>query len=110
MMLEEEIEMLKAIIAEKEELHQCNCIDKLDKDVGRGKEWDKEIIQNLAGVVKHGVDTSVEEMEPSRRVGDSDSGSEGGVSDGELEWLEKDIGTMIAKEDPQAYTLDLLND
>merc|ERR1719187_1331138 len=40
---------------------------------------------------------------------DSDSGSEGGVSDGELEWLEKDIGTIIAKEDPQAKTLKLLS-
>jgi len=27
-----------------------------------------------------------------------------------LEWLEKDIGTMIAKEDPQAKTLKLLSD
>merc|ERR1719470_626054 len=52
---------------------------------------------------KYGVDTSGDEVEPRRRVADSDSdsGSEVGVSDGELEWLEKDIGTMIAKEDPQ---------
>jgi len=61
---------------------------------------------------KYGVDTSGDEVEPRRRVADSDSdsGSEGGVSDGELEWLEKDIGTMIAKEDPQAKTLKLLTD
>jgi len=61
---------------------------------------------------KYGVgDTSGEEMEVRRRVADSDSdtGSEG-VSEGELEWLEKDIGTMIAKEDPQAKTLKLLTD
>merc|ERR1719186_1791238 len=47
-----------------------------------------------------------------RRVadGDSDTGSDEGVSEGELEWLEKDIGTMIAKEDPQAKTLKLLTD
>merc|ERR1719431_346698 len=53
-----------------------------------------------------------DEMEPRRRVADSDSdsGSECGVSDGELEWLEKDIGTIIAKEDPQAKTLKLLSD
>merc|ERR1719318_1551692 len=61
---------------------------------------------------KYGVDTTGDEMEPRRRVdaSDSDSGSECGVSDGELEWLEKDIGTIIAKEDPQAKTLKLLSD
>merc|ERR1719233_1335359 len=50
-------------------------------------------------------------MEPRRRVADSDSdsGREGEVSDGELEGLEKDIGTIIAKEDPQAKTLKLLS-
>merc|ERR1719402_1617021 len=60
---------------------------------------------------KYGNDTTGDEMEPRRRVADSDSdsGSEGGVSDGELEWLEKDIGTIIAKEDPQAKTLKLLS-
>merc|ERR1719420_1585901 len=58
---------------------------------------------------KYGVDTSGDEDEPRRSAGsDSDTGSEGGVSDGELEWLEKDIGTIIAKEDPQAKTLKLL--
>merc|ERR1719402_1525741 len=61
---------------------------------------------------KYGNDTTGDEIEPRRRVADSDSdsGSEGGVSDGELEWLEKDIGTIIAKEDPQAKTLKLLSD
>jgi len=61
---------------------------------------------------KYGNDTTGDEKEPRRRVADSDSdsGSEGGVSDGELEWLEKDIGTIIAKEDPQAKTLKLLSD
>jgi len=61
---------------------------------------------------KYGVDTTGDEMDPRRRVdaSDSDSGSECGVSDGELEWLEKDIGTIIAKEDPQAKTLKLLSD
>jgi len=61
---------------------------------------------------KYGNDTTGDEMEPRRRVdaSDSDSGSECGVSDGELEWLEKDIGTIIAKEDPQAKTLKLLSD
>merc|ERR1719317_990983 len=49
---------------------------------------------------KYGVDTTGDEAEPRRSAAsDSDSGSEGGVSDGELEWLEKDIGTIIAKED-----------
>merc|ERR1719420_1812114 len=58
---------------------------------------------------KYGVDTTGDEAEPRRSAAsDSDSGSEGGVSDGELEWLEKDIGTIIAKEDPQAKTLKLL--
>merc|ERR1719193_845566 len=61
---------------------------------------------------KYGNDTTGDEKEPRRRVADSDSdsGSEDGVSDGELEWLEKDIGTIIAKEDPQAKTLKLLSD
>merc|ERR1719233_529795 len=61
---------------------------------------------------KYGNDTTGDEIEPRRRVAasDSDSGSEGGVSDGELEWLEKDIGTIIVKEDPQAKTLKLLSD
>jgi len=61
---------------------------------------------------KYGVDSTGDEMEPRRRVADSDSdsGSEGGISDGELEWLEKDIGSIIAKEDPQAKTLKLLSD
>jgi len=61
---------------------------------------------------KYGFDSTGVELEPRRRVAesDSDSGSEGEVSDGELEWLEKDIGTIIAKEDPQAKTLKLLSD
>ena len=61
---------------------------------------------------KYGVgDTSGEEKDIRRRVAntdDSDSGSDDGVTDGELEWLEKDIGLMIGKEDPQAKTLKLL--
>jgi len=58
---------------------------------------------------KYGVDTTGDEAGSKRSAGsDSDTESEGGVSDGELEWLEKDIGTIIAKEDPQAKTLKLL--
>eukprot|EP00092_Neocalanus_flemingeri_P038882 GFUD01042330.1.p1 GENE.GFUD01042330.1~~GFUD01042330.1.p1 ORF type:complete len:683 (+),score=224.01 GFUD01042330.1:137-2050(+) len=62
---------------------------------------------------KYGVgDTSGEENDYRGRMvdSDSDSGSEEGVSEGELEWLEKDIGTMIEKEDPQAKTRKLLKD
>eukprot|EP00092_Neocalanus_flemingeri_P010737 GFUD01011566.1.p1 GENE.GFUD01011566.1~~GFUD01011566.1.p1 ORF type:complete len:1082 (+),score=307.60 GFUD01011566.1:76-3246(+) len=62
---------------------------------------------------KYGVgDTSGDETDFRRRVAesDSDSGSDEGVTDGELEWLEEDIGTMIEKEDPQAKTLKLLKD
>jgi len=32
------------------------------------------------------------------------------VTDGELEWLEKDLGTIIEQEDPQTKTLKLLKD
>jgi len=109
MMLEEEIEMLKAIIAEKEEL-QCSCSDRLE--LCKRKMQEKELIQNPEGVDKYGVDSSGDELELMRKAADSDSdiGSEEGVSDGELEWLEKEIGTMIAKEDPQAHTLEMLTD
>jgi len=60
---------------------------------------------------KYGVgDTSGDEVDIRRMVDndDSASGSDDGVSDGELEWLEKDIGFMIEKEDPQAKTMNLL--
>jgi len=40
----------------------------------------------------------------------SDAESECGVSDGELEWLDMDIGSMIKNEDPRAKTLKLLKD
>jgi len=40
----------------------------------------------------------------------SDGESECGVSDGELEWLDLDIGVMIKNEDPRAKTLKLLKD
>merc|ERR1719320_2272184 len=39
---------------------------------------------------------------------ESDSEEELSVSEGELEWLEQDLETVIAKEDPKAKTLDLL--
>ena len=40
----------------------------------------------------------------------SDSESSGNVSvqEGELEWLERDLGGIIAMEDPRARTMDLL--
>jgi len=40
----------------------------------------------------------------------SDAESECGVTDGELEWLDMDIGSMIKNEDPRAKTLKLLKD
>jgi len=39
---------------------------------------------------------------------DTDSEDELTVSEGELEWLEKDLGAVIAVEDPKAKTMDLL--
>merc|ERR1719397_299475 len=39
---------------------------------------------------------------------DSDSEEEVSVSEGELEWLEQDLGSVIAMEDPKAKTIDLL--
>ena len=39
---------------------------------------------------------------------ESDSEEELSVSEGELEWLEQDLETVIAKEDPKAKTIDLL--
>ena len=39
---------------------------------------------------------------------DSDSEEELSVSEGELEWLEQDLESVIAKEDPKAKTIDLL--
>jgi len=39
---------------------------------------------------------------------DSDTDTDGDVSDGELEWLEKDLGTLLKKEDPKARTITLL--
>merc|ERR1719228_3122130 len=81
------------------------------KMIGGGGRRRRQSTERSEGA-KYGVDTTGDEMEPRRRVdaSDSDSGSECGVSDGELEWLEKDIGTIIAKEDPQAKTLKLLSD
>ena len=40
----------------------------------------------------------------------SDAESDCGVTDGELEWLDMDIGSMIKNEDPRAKTLKLLKD
>ena len=39
---------------------------------------------------------------------ESDSEEELSVSEGELEWLEQDLGSVIAMEDPKAKTIDLL--
>ena len=39
---------------------------------------------------------------------ESDSEEELSVSEGELEWLEHDLGSVIAMEDPKAKTIDLL--
>ena len=44
----------------------------------------------------------------SARDFDSDSEEELSVSEGELEWLEKDLESVIAMEDPKAKTIDLL--
>merc|ERR1719234_249953 len=44
----------------------------------------------------------------SARDFDSDSEEELSVSEGELEWLEQDLGSVIAMEDPKAKTIDLL--
>jgi len=44
----------------------------------------------------------------SARDFDSDSEEELSVSEGELEWLEQDLESVIAKEDPKAKTIDLL--
>jgi len=38
----------------------------------------------------------------------SDSESDFSVSEGELEWLEKDLGSIISAEDPSSKTMDLL--
>ena len=43
-------------------------------------------------------------------TGDEDTESEEEVTDGELEWLEKDLQTIIDQEDPQTKTLKLLMD
>jgi len=40
----------------------------------------------------------------------SETDSEEEVTDGELEWLEKDLGTIIEQEDPQTKTLKLMKD
>jgi len=44
----------------------------------------------------------------SARDFDSDSEEELSVSEGELEWLEQDLESVIAMEDPKAKTIDLL--
>merc|ERR1719402_808966 len=44
----------------------------------------------------------------SARDFDSDSEEEVSVSEGDLEWLEQDLESVIAMEDPKAKTIDLL--
>ena len=46
--------------------------------------------------------------EVGRLCDDSDSESDATVSDGELDWLEQDLGSMIVVENPRAKTMELL--
>merc|ERR1712142_1409103 len=50
------------------------------------------------------------DTDPDGKTDLSDAESECGVTDGELEWLDMDIGSMIKNEDPRAKTLKLLKD
>jgi len=86
------------------------CQELLEKDDKQGRRRRKST-ERSAGADYEVVDISGEEAEVEGLEGsDDDSGPEEDISEGELEWLETDIGTMIAKEDPQAKTLKLLTD
>jgi hypothetical protein len=57
-----------------------------------------------------GSEAALPELVRRDRTTAEDSDSEGDltVSEGELDWLEKDLGSIIAAQDPHAKTTDLL--
>merc|ERR1719369_989013 len=85
------------------------CEEVLEKEDKQGRRRRRKQSTEKSAGAEYAVGmTSGEDVE-AKEV-DDDDGPDEDISDGELDWLEIDIGTMIAKEDPQAKTLKLLTD
>jgi len=84
------------------------CEELLEKGDRQGRR--RKSTERSAGADYDVGEMSGEDVIKRLEGSDDDSGPEEDISDGELDWLEIDIGTMIAKEDPQAKTLKLLTD
>merc|ERR1719369_2178972 len=85
------------------------CEEVLEKEDKQGRRRRRKQSTEKSAGAEYAVGmTSGDDVE-AKEVDDDDRPDED-ISDGELDWLEIDIGTMIAKEDPQAKTLKLLTD
>merc|ERR1719369_2518329 len=84
------------------------CEEVLEKEDKQGRRRRRKQSTEKSAGAEYAVGMSSDDVE-AKEV-DDDDGPDEDISDGELDWLEIDIGTMIAKEDPQAKTLKLLTD
>merc|ERR1719226_446603 len=92
------------------------CQDTKEKNKRRRR---RQSTERSAGA-RYEVGETTDDEKPRRRRknkkkgGDTtitdDSESDEDVTDGELEWLQKDLQTIINKEDPNTKTLKLLKD
>jgi len=90
------------------------------QDEGKGRRR-RQSTERSAGARYEVGETSEEEEKPIKKKGkgkkerdlvvtSDESETEEDVTDGELEWLEKDLETIMDKEDPKTKTLKLLKD
>merc|ERR1719312_772150 len=90
------------------------------QDEGKGRRRRQSTERSAGARYEVGM-TSEEEEKPIRKKGkgkkerelvdtSDESETEVEVTDGELEWLEKDLETIMDKEDPKTKTLKLLKD
>jgi len=91
------------------------------EDEGKGRRRRRQSTERSAGARYEVGETSEEEEKPTKKKGkgkkernlvdtSDESDTEEDVTDGELEWLEKDLETIMDKEDPKTKTLKLLKD
>jgi len=93
-----------------------------EEEKGKGRRR-RQSTERSAGARYEVGESSEEEEKPSRKKGkgkkekerelvdtSQETETEEEVTDGELEWLEKDLETIMDKEDPKTKTLKLLKD